>query len=729
VAADAESFAAGAWTGEIGVRFRPADPAALAREVCRLVDPASAEKTLHWGRNYLYVARFAAADGPVEVAVKQFRRSSLRDRLRRRESKAARSWRAARALAAAGLATPEPVMLVESARAGGPSFYVCRYLEETLEARYLFRAANAGELSARFPGLDFPAYLDALGRTLRRLHDAGFWHRDMTGGNLLLPADQAGAPRDLYLLDLNRARLGRPPTVSERTRDLCRLALDRGEHQEALLAAYWGDGFPAWKGGLYDAYRRAFLAKNAGKLRLRRVFGRLRGRILPRGAHVHIPAPPAGAGARDRAVWDALSDQPHQHAGRLQKLGVRLADTGAHAEEAAAVAKALPRIWRRYRQLRRELHARPVPWGGAGVCVRPYPEDPEALAAALAELGVGPVLLRLHPWEADHGVEEELARALHAAGREVTFGLPQTRDLVKDPARWRAAVEELAERFLPYGRRFQLGHAINRSKWGIWNLREYVDLAVSASEILRRRGAVEILGPAVIDFEFHVTAAVLNLEREGLRFDVVSSLLYVDRRGAPEARQAGFDTVDKVVLQKAIAETARNAAAGGRCWLTEVNWPLWEGPHSPAGRAVAVDEETQADYLARYYLLALGTGLVERVFWWQLAAKGYGLIDPAAGGGLRRRPSFRALQTLVRELAGSVLEEVLPAPPPARLYLFRRPDGAEVVAGWSAVGGVRAALPRAAVAARDRDGEPFAPPAGREVELASGVRYFTLANL
>src|SRR6202035_3306106 len=293
VAADAESFAAGAWTGEIGVRLRPADPAALAREVCRLVDPASAEKTLHWGRNYLYVARFAAADGPVEVAVKQFRRSSLRDRLRRRESKAARSWRAARALAAAGLATPEPVMLVESARAGGPSFYVCRSLEETLEARYLFRAANAGELSARFPGLDFPAYLDALGRTLRRLHDAGFWHRDMTGGNLLLPADQAGAPRDLYLLDLNRARLGRPPTVSERTRDLCRLALDRGEHQEALLAAYWGDGFPAWKGGLYDAYRRAFLAKNAGKLRLRRVFGRLRGRILPRGAHVHIPATPA----------------------------------------------------------------------------------------------------------------------------------------------------------------------------------------------------------------------------------------------------------------------------------------------------------------------------------------------------------------------------------------------------------------------------------------------------
>ena len=125
-----------------------------------------------------------------------------------------------------------------------------------------------------------------------------------------------------------------------------------------------------------------------------------------------------------------------------------------------------------------------------------------------------------------------------------------------------------------------------------------------------------------------VAAAVLNQKDLGVRFDAVSALLYVDRRGAPENAQAGFDTVDKVVLLKAIAETAKNAA--GRVWITEVNWPLWEGPHSPAGKSVSVDEESQADYLVRYYLLALGTGLVERVFWWQLVARGYGLIDPAS---------------------------------------------------------------------------------------------------
>ncbi|HZF12886.1 MAG TPA: hypothetical protein VFE33_29200, partial [Thermoanaerobaculia bacterium] len=382
----------------------------------------------------------------------------------------------------------------------------------------------------------------------------------------------------------------------------------------------------------------------------------------------------------------------------------------------------------RYRQLQADLHTRPVPWGGVGVAVRPHPEAPEVVPRALAELGEGtpplPVLLRLHPWETDHAAEEELARDLASRGHELTFALPQNRDLVRDPARWRAAIEEIAERFSPYGRRFEIGHAINRSKWGVWNLGEYVELATSAAEILRRREGIEILGPAVIDFEHHVTAAVLNLKRPGLSFDAVSSLLYVDRRGAPENRQAGFDTVDKVVLLRAIAETARNAA--GRCIITEVNWPLSEGPHSPAGRAVAVGEEEQADYLARYYLLTLGTGLVERVYWWQLVAKGYGLMDPADPKRPRRRPSFHALKTLVRELDGTSLEAVLPAPEPARLYLFRRPDGMAVVVGWSAKGSTTVMLPHPPAGMCSQHDEDLTLAAGPRVELGSAVRYFTL---
>ncbi|MDP9120041.1 MAG: hypothetical protein M3O15_01520, partial [Acidobacteriota bacterium] len=180
-----EPFTLPGFTGELLPSSRPRD---LAAEVSRLVDPASALRTLHWGRNYLYVALLETASGPVEVVVKQFRNQTLQARLRRRfrGSKAERSWRVALGLLEAGILTPEPVMRLDSASEAGPSFYICRYLPQALEARYLFRAANAGRLAELFPHVDFPAFLQALGKTIRRLHDAGFWHRDLSGGNVLL---------------------------------------------------------------------------------------------------------------------------------------------------------------------------------------------------------------------------------------------------------------------------------------------------------------------------------------------------------------------------------------------------------------------------------------------------------------------------------------------------------------------------------------------------------------
>ena len=709
----------------------------------RLTDPGAALKTLHWGRNYLYVTRYESAAGPVEVVVKQFRNANAKARLRRllspgRGTKAEQSWRVAQALGAAGLLTPDPVMWIDSTEKDGPSYYVCRYLPDVLEARYLFRAANEGREREAFPQVDFPRFLDELGRTVRRLHEAGIWHRDLSVGNVLLRPGPDGAPEALYLIDLNRSRVGPRPGLTERVRDLTRLNVLLPEHQERLLAAYWGEPPGTLRRGLYRSYQGGFHLKNSAKRGLRGLrdgVRKLAAPLQPRVAHAHIPAAPADATARDRVVWDRLSDQPHQHAGRLTKLRVRAADAREHAAEAAAVAGALPRIWRRYRQLQRGLRPesrQPVDWQGAGVCVRPWPEAPEALLDLVEDLGARHVLLRLHPWDegADRNArdaEEELARELHARGYELTFALPQNRELVKDPARWRRALEDIGPRFTRYGGRFQIGQAINRSKWGIWNLREYVELARAAEEILRReprRQDVELLGPSVIDFEYHVTAAVLNLREPGFRFDAVSSLLYVDRRGAPENPQAGFDTEGKVALLKAIAETARNST--GRCWITEVNWPLWEGPHSPAGRSVSVDEETQADYLVRYYLQTLGTGLVERVFWWQMIARGYGLVDPAAPGELRRRPAFRAFPVLLRELEGCRLEEVLTTPPPARLYRFRAPDGSDRLVGWSTAGAVEVTLPRPVALAQGRDGQKISGAGEAKVTLGSSPCYLRL---
>lgn len=716
-----ESFKIPGWHGELVTECRPSN---LAATVARLADPGAARETIHWGRNYLYSLDLETESGPLEVVVKQFRNQGWRARWRRHfeGSKAQKSWRVARYMAERGLSTPEPLLLIESDEPDGPSLFVSRRVSGGFESRYFFRALNAGDEAEKFPLVDVDELLGSLGRSLRRMHEAGIWHRDVSVGNLIVSYANGDRP-DIYIVDLNRARIGQPLGVQRRTRDLCRLRIFKPEHQDTFLRAYWGEsshGF-SFKRGLYRLYHEAFLLRNRAKAWLRSPFSGLR----PRHAYAHIPPAPENAATRDRVTWDHLSDQPHQHASRLQRAGVRLADVGAHARELSACVAALPRIARRYRQLRSASRAIEVPLTGIGVALRPWPEAPEALLDALEELGLRRVLIRLHPWADRHDEEESLARELVARGYELAFTLPQDRQLVRDTGRWRAALDELAERFTPLGRYFQIGQAINRSKWGLWRYDEYETLLAAAREAFAPYPDARLLGPAVIDFELYATAAVLNMRwRAGLKLDGVASLLYVDRRGAPENRQLGLDTVAKVTLLKAIADTARNSAA--ESWITEVNWPLWQGPHSPAGRGVSVDEETQADYLVRFYLLALGSGMVDRIYWWQLVARGYGLVEPGQDGRLRRRPSHRALATLAHVLLGARFVGALPTPAGAMLYDFRDPGDRRWVVGWSSTGPQRLELPAHPVEARSRDGAQEPPPARNEVELSGSPRYFAL---
>jgi len=759
-------FSTGEITGRVVQRCRPPGSSDEAAEaIRRILDPSSAVRTLHWGRNYIYLTRLPTAEGPFEVAVKQFPGGGWRKRLRRklRDSKALQSWRVARALTAAGLQTPEPVLVAESGDPDGATWFVSRHLDDVLEARYLLRALNAGREREEFPQIDPGRFLDALGKRVRELHEAGFWHRDLSSGNVLMRwfSDR---PPDLYLVDLNRTRRLDRLSLSQRSRDLSRMMIHRPEHQERFLRAYWGqdgggdDGVGEdprlrWGRRLYHFYQWSFRTRHRIKNRLKGFFRTFKGRLVSRGAHPHIPPAPKDTATRDRVVWDALSDQPHLHASRLDKLKVRLADLDAHLGQTAAFVRVLPRVRSRTKQLKRDLYREPVPFTGAGVAVRPWPEGtadrtagrtagaqphPELLAA-VTDLGVRPVLLRLHPWQEDHAAEEALARELAARGHELVFTLPQNRELVRDLAqggsRWREAVAELAERFTPHGRTFQIGQAVNRSKWGVWNAREWVAMTAAAAEELRRHPGVRLLGPAVIDFELHQTMGLLNFgrspESEPPCLDALASLLYVDRRGAPENRQLGFDTVDKVVLLKAIAETARHC--GPESWITEVNWPLWEGPHSPAGKSVSVDEETQADYLVRFYVLTLTTGLVERVFWWQMVARGYGLVEPPRDGAgtFRCRPSFRAFRHLLVRLDGATSLGPLASAGDARLFRFRlsEPGSGELIVGWTAGERTETELSGAVSRAWERDGESLPGIGGSSrVELTGSPRYFLLGG-
>jgi hypothetical protein len=705
-------FAAGPLTGEIRDGLT-----ADAAELLRVIDPAAAQKTIHWGRNYLYQAQLADRVGALAVVVKVYRESGARRRIGRRwkGNRAQRSFDASTALLAAGVPVPRPVAALETAGAPATSFFLYEPLDAVIEARYFFRARNARSEREHFPAIDGALVLERIAAVLRRMHDAHLWHRDVSAGNVLLAGDWSGRGEpgqriaggttvpassatpsaggagdpvptgEVYLIDLARTRIGKPLTLSERMRDLARLPLHRAEDRAALLESYAGRRPRALERGLFAFHHHAFHLRHRLKNRLRGLQRAARG-LVSRGTHPHIPPAQQGAAVRDRVVWDPLSDQPHLHAGRTAKLRTRLADAGIHGREAALLVRRLPAIAARYRTLRRELHDRPVSFGEAGVGLHGGSAPAERLIAEVEALGVRRVLLRLQPWENELDRDAGLARELVERGKDVLLAVAQNRDLVRDLPRWRAALDEIAARFGGLASHVQIGHAINRSKWGIWNQREYADLVRTAVETFAGRGpggspAFAIVGPGVIDFELYATCIALEWPENPVRFDAVTSLLYVDRRGAPENRQAGLDAQAKALLLRATIQTSRH---GDReSWITEVNWPLHEGPHSPAGRHVSVSEDAQASYLARYHLLLLGSGVVERAYWWQLAARGYGLAD-VEPSGLRRRPSWHALAFLHRALGGTRACGPLPSTPPLLIHAFERDDGGCWLVAWSA---------------------------------------------
>jgi hypothetical protein len=201
---------------------------------------------------------------------------------------------------------------------------------------------------------------------------------------------------------------------------------------------------------------------------------------------------------------------------------------------------------------------------------------------------------------------------------------------------------------------FQIGNAINRTKWGFFSVAEYLRFY----QVVQRVRDVdfpgyELAGPAVIDYEYHFTIRAL-FNNFKLRFDKVAALLYVDRRGAPENTQMGiYNTTKKIDFLYGLARLSKKV--NPRILVTEVNWPISNtAPWAPTSETECVDEQTYAHYMLRFYLLALASGKVESVYWHQLIAPGYGLID--SRDGLRKRSAFFAFKNMLDLLKTSTVQ-------------------------------------------------------------------------
>jgi tRNA A-37 threonylcarbamoyl transferase component Bud32 len=159
-------------------------------------------------------------EGGPAMYVKRFRVSAIRDAAKYLfvPSRARSEWEASRGMRAAGIPAAEVTAMAEH-RAGG----ILR------DAAAVVREFPAAEelvpwLLRRWPG-DGPwegeagrarrDFLARIGKLLRQVHDAGFLHPDLHGGNLLVARE--GEPPALCVIDLHGVK--RPGTVGADSRE------------------------------------------------------------------------------------------------------------------------------------------------------------------------------------------------------------------------------------------------------------------------------------------------------------------------------------------------------------------------------------------------------------------------------------------------------------------------------------------------------------------------------
>ncbi len=274
-------------------------------------------------------------------------------------------------------------------------------------------------------------------------------------------------------------------------------------------------------------------------------------------------------------------------------------------------------------------------------------KEPNTTPYLLDELNVQKLLIRIPLWEMEK-LDDYVAFIKTFTHKEVTIALLQDREHITSPTLTRDHLTQIFEALDGFCDSYVIGSTINRAKWGFFSVNEYLDFYAVAYSLKKERFPhFKLIGSNVIDFELHFTAHTL-FHLTNIRFDALGTLLYVDRRGAPENSQLGFSLLGKINLIDALIRLSSKTS--NELIITETNWPIKNtAPYAPTSEHECVSEEDYASFMVRYHLLAFASQKVSCVYWHQLIAPGYGLIDNREG--IRKRTAFEAYKTMLSHLS------------------------------------------------------------------------------
>ena len=275
-----------------------------------------------------------------------------------------------------------------------------------------------------------------------------------------------------------------------------------------------------------------------------------------------------------------------------------------------------------------------------------YQREPELTIKLLEELKLKRVLVRLKLWEFEtiHELKNFLLQNKH---RKITLKILQDREHIENLELLKNNLRTIFILLDGLVDIYEIGSTINRAKWGFFSVDEYNKFYKVAYDLKEVEFPdAKLIGSGVIDFEYHFTAHTLfNFFK--YHYDGIASLLYVDRRGAPENMQMGFSLSDKIALLSTMVWLSPKTEH--ELHITETNWPITgTAPYAPTSEHECVSEELYADFMIRYHLLAFASQQINSLSWHQLIAPGYGLVDNR--DGIKKRSAFGASKFMLTNL-------------------------------------------------------------------------------
>jgi len=651
-----------------------------ASELKSLVS-SSEVQVLAEGRHRVVKVTLNREGNPVEVAIKCFgKQQGWKDWSdQKRGSKASRSFLAAQHLYERGVCTPEPLGYVDH-WAGGR--LVESYFLSIFEGGLTDMRQELDRIYAEEPQCHTMVRLmTQAGRFIKSMHDAGFQHRDLGVQNIMLRRTPDGGWKDFQVIDLNRGRTREKLTQAERGRDFDRLNIP-GAFLSIAVTEYSrktnkkpptiNKEFAAAK--LKYSKRYQFHVKTR-RFRKPKYWGKKRKRVHP---------------YKNIWLWDDRSGQASVVMSPKERRHCYTKDRFLNT--ITSVLKFGLPTFKAYQGLIDTAYKKPVAMKSrVAIALEAADIEIEPQLLLLDKLGTIPISLRIghHENKEQWDKSISLIKKLATKGHEVMLILMQDRRAVNQPESWANFLNYIFDHTAESIHAAEICHTVNRAKWGIWTAREQAELMRPIIGLKQQHPHVKFTGPSCIDFEYYYIFNALRAFPQELKLDALSHQLYVDRRGAPENYQEKFSLLEKATLLKAIAKVAPQTE--DTVIVSEVNWPLRDtGTWSPVNATylpnpdrqseLGVSEELYGSYMLRYYVISLCSGMIDRVYWWRLAAHGFGLVDER--DNWRHRPAYFMLATFLEILGESTFLEKLDSPDQVYLFKFRT-SSQEIVLAWS----------------------------------------------